>query len=320
MQNVNNSFQIVKFFTFDLNILKSYAKFLITLVLLMTAFFCLLTGNSASAETHNEGSNKTVRFSAITLYHPITMYQKYQPLMSYLTENTPYRFELKLSQEYCDIIDFLEEGSVDVALLGGVTYSLAKTKCNIVPILAPLSAEGKPYYRSALIARASNNSIRKLSDIKGKSLALASKLSTSGNLVPLYHLYTNGIRLEDLEKHKHFRYHDSVAREVLRGNYDVGAVIYSVADRFKDRGLKIIAVFGPIPALPIIARCDVQPELIESIKKALLPLDYANPEHRKIMEKWDEEFRYGFVETNDSSYRSTTEMIEYLNSEGVKIP
>lgn len=263
---------------------------------------------------------ETVYFSAITLYHPIVMYQKYQPLMDYLTKNTPYRFELKLSQNYRDIINFLKGNKVQVALLGGVTYLEAKKEFGVIPILKPLGADGKPFYRCVFITSNANKEINSLSDLKGKSVAFASKLSTSGNLAPLYRLYTAGIRLQDLARYANFRYHDSVAREVLRGNFDAGAVIDSVANRFKDRGLKIIAVSGPIPGLPIVMRADASPKLMKAIKKALLALDYNNPEHRKIMEQWDEEFRYGFAEAKDLDYEPVRKMIHYLNKKGLKIP
>ncbi|HCZ12756.1 MAG TPA: phosphonate ABC transporter substrate-binding protein, partial [Nitrospiraceae bacterium] len=175
--------------------------------------------------------------------------------------------------------------------------------------------------RSVFIAKADNKKIKTLSDLKGKSVAFASKLSTSGYLAPLYHLYFNaGIRLGDLSRRVNFRYHDSVAREVLRGEFDAGAVIDSVADNFKDRGLKVIAVSDPIPGLPIVVRGDAPAELISAIKKTLLSLDYNNPEHRRIMEQWDEEFKYGFAEATDSDYRQIKKMMEYLNKNGVKIP
>lgn len=264
---------------------------------------------------------ETVYFSAITLYHPIVMYQKYQPLMDYLSKNTPYKFELKLSQDYSDIINFLKTNKVQVALLGGVTYLIAKRELNLFPILKPMGADGRPYYRCVFITREANRDINSLSDIKGKSLAFASKLSTSGYIAPLYHLYSKaGIGLRDLARYENFRYHDSVAREVLRGNFEAGAVIDSVANRFKNRGLRIIDVSSPIPGLPIVVRADASPKLIEAIKKAVLSLDYNNPEHRKMMEQWDEEFRYGFVEATDSDYDIIREMIGYLSKKGIKIP
>jgi phosphonate transport system substrate-binding protein len=274
----------------------------------------------ACAEKAGKPSKEVVYFGAITLYHPIVMYQRYQPLMDYLSKNTPYKFELKLSQDYRDIINFLKNNKVQVALLGGVTYLEAKKEFNVIPILKPLGTDGRPFYRCVFIARDTNEEINALSDLKGKSVAFASKLSTAGNLAPLYHLYSNGITLKDLARYENLKYHDSVAREVLRGNFEVGAVIDSVANRFKNRGLKVIDVSDPIPGLPIVVRADTSPRLIESIKKAILSLDYNNPEHRKMMERWDEEFRYGFVEATDSDYDSIREMINYLGKKGIKIP
>ena len=126
--------------------------------------------------------------------------------------------------------------------------------------------------------------------------------------------------MRDLSKYVNLKYHDSVAREVLRGNFDAGAVIDSVATKFKNRGLKVISVSDPIPGLPIVVRADVPHEVVNAIKKALLSLDYTNPEHRKIMEQWDEEFRYGFAEAEDSDYNSIRAIVAYLINKGVKIP
>ncbi len=290
------------------------AKRVFVVICLLFTVCCLLSFSTVAEPA------ETVYFSAITLYHPIVMYQRYQPLMDYLSKNTPYKFELKLSQDYRDIINFLKTNKVQVALLGGVTYIEAKKEFGVIPILKPLDTDGKPFYRSVIITRDTNKEINKLSDLKGKSVAFASKLSTAGNLAPLYHLYSNGITLKDLARYENLKYHDSVAREVLRGNFEAGAVIDSVANRFKNRGLKVVDVTGPIPGLPIVVRADTSPRLIESIKNAILSLDYNNPEHRKMMERWDEEFRYGFVEAADSDYDTIREMINYMGKKGIKIP
>ena len=287
------------------------------------SLFVIATLYAQPAVCSEEGkapARDVVYFSAITLYHPIVMYQRYQPLMDYLTKNTPYKFELKLSQDYRDIINFLKSNKVQVALLGGVTYLEAKKEFGVIPILKPLGQDGKPFYRCVFIARASNNKINSLSDLNGKSVAFASRLSTSGGLAPLYHLYSHGITLNALSRYKNLKYHDSVAREVLRGNFDAGAVIDSVANRFKNRGLKIIDVSKPIPGLPIVVRADLSPKIINAIKSALLSLDYNNQEHRKMMALWDEEFRYGFAEAVDEDYESVREMIHFLAAHGVKIP
>jgi len=290
----------------------------LTFSILLVGVFFFGPESDTSAE---DNQKKVVYFSAITLYHPIVMYQKYQPLMTYLTENTPYRFELKLSQDYKDIIKFLKNNEVQVALLGGVTYLEAKKQFNIMPILKPLGHDGKPYYRSVYIARSDNKEINVLTDLKGKSVAFASEMSTSGYLVPVYSLYTKGgMVIKDLSHSINLKYHDSVAREVLRGNFEAGAVIDSVAYRLKDRGLKIIFISDPIPGLPIVVRGNAHAALINAVKKALLSLDYKNPAHKKIMEQWDEEFKYGFAEAIDADYNSIRNMKDYLIKRGFKIP
>ncbi len=299
------------FFFFDEGIHMNFkAIFLVFLIL-------LLPFSPADAKEPAEA----IYFSAITLYHPIVMYQKYQPLMNYLSANTPYRFELKLSQNYRDIINFLKNNKVQVALLGGVTYLEAKKEFVVKPILKPVGPNGWPFYRCVFITHKSNEDINTLADLKGRTIAFASKLSTSGNLAPLYHLYSKvGMQLSDLKGYENFRYHDSVARKVLRREFDAGAVIDAVAKRFMNRGLKVIATTDPIPGLPIAVRADAPPDLVKAIKKALLSLDYSDLAARQMMEKWDEEFKYGFVEADDSDYDAIRQMINFLRQKGIKIP
>ena len=281
----------------------------------------LLLAGTGNRTANGVEARDTVHFSAITLYHPIVMYQKYQPLMAYLSNHTPYRFELKLSQNYRDIINFLKEDQVQLALLGGVTYLAAKEQFNVVPVLKPLGQDGRPYYRSVFITRADNDKINRIADLKGKSVAFASRMSTSGYIAPLYELHTKGnLTLKDLSKHINLKYHDAVAREVLRGNFEAGAVIDSVANRFHDKGLKVIHVSDPIPGLPIVARANASPAMITAVKQALLALDYQNPEHRRIMDQWDEEFKYGFAEASIQDYEIIGKMIRYLAKQGVRTP
>ncbi|OGT99664.1 MAG: hypothetical protein A2X80_11685 [Geobacteraceae bacterium GWB2_52_12] len=286
-------------------------------IFIFAVIFCWLS----IVSVHRAEARKTVYFSAITLYHPIVMYQKYQPLMNYLSKNTPYNFELKLNRDYRNIMGYLAKKEVQLALLGGSTYVLAKQKIDIIPILKPLGADGSPFYRSVIVTRSNNASINSLKDLRNKSVAFPSVFSTSGFLTPVYHLYADAnISLTDLSRHENFRYHDTVAREVLRGNFDAGAVIDVVAKQFENRGLKKIWTSPPIPGLPIVVRADEDPELVAAVKKALLALDYSNPDHRVIMSEWDAELRYGFSVARDKDYDTQRKMVIFLKKRGVSIP
>lgn len=92
-----------------------------------------------------------IRFGVIPRYNPLVMYKRYQPIMDYLTAETPYRFELKISRDYSEAVRFLQEGITPISSLGDVTFTEASTLYGAIPILKPLNREGSPYYRSAII-------------------------------------------------------------------------------------------------------------------------------------------------------------------------
>jgi phosphonate transport system substrate-binding protein len=258
------------------------------------------------------GSGKRiVKFGVISRYNPRIMYKNYQPIMDYLTENTPFKFELKLGGTYLDTLNFLAEGKVDVASLGAVTYLEAHKKFRAVPILRPLNHNGEALYHSITIVRR-DSAIKELKDLKGKSFAFASIRSTSGNLFPRYYLAKSGIHLKDLKNYVNLGHHDSVARAVLKGEFDAGAVKDVVANKYKIKGLKFIFYSDPIPSVPIVVRKDTPPEVVEAIKKAFLAIDINDPDTKKMMESWDPEFRNGFVEASDADYEGVRKMFNEI--------
>ena len=282
--------------------------------LVILGFILILIIAPISAKDPSE--KPIVYFGFIPLYTPQLMYERFQPLLDYLSNNTPYRYTMRLSNDYEGIITLLQEGRIDIALLGGASYGLARERMELVPILTPLNKEGKPFYRSIIITR-KDKGINSLSELKGRSFAFASKWSTSGDIVPLYYLYSNGIGLKDFSRYSHMRYHESVVREVLKGNYDAGAVIDTVAYSYKDKGLKFLLISKPIGGLPIVVRKGVSHAFTNSVKKVLLDLNPDNPRHWEILKGWGEDIRYGFAEASESDFDDILKMIAYLKKQGV---
>ena len=287
-------------------------------------FSCILStvglSDSAAGPPDNKRPRQVVRLGVITLYHPLVMYKNYQPFVDYLSETTSYKFELKITQDYISILRLLCDGTIDVALLGGQTYIEAKKASCARPLLAALRADKKPVYQGTFIAREDNPALRELEDIKGKRFAFASEHSTSGNLAPLYYLYARkNIRLEDFSVFKNLRYHDSVAREVLRGNFDAGVVLDSVARKYQGKGIKIIGQTAPLPGFLLVVRPGLSPKIVQALENSLLDLDYDNPVQRAMMDTWDVNIRFGFSRVTDSAYDPIREMISYLKKKGVHL-
>ena len=257
---------------------------------------------------NEESKKKVIKFGVISRYNPMVMYENYQPIMDYLTVNTPYKFELKLGATYQETEDNLHYGTTDIASLGAVTFVDCNIKFNAKSILRPKTKNGDTFYRSIIITR-EDSTIHSIKDLKGKSFAFASIKSTSGNLIPRYYLLNHGIKLEDLKSYTNLSHHDSVAQAVLKGEYDAGAVKDVIAYKYKPKGLRFIAHSDPIPSVPITVRKDVDPEMVEAVKKALLKLDPKRPSDREIMKNWDEEFKYGFVEAHNDDYKNIKDLI-----------
>lgn len=275
---------------------------------LLVLLLCLLP-SAIPAQTAAEDGKPVVYFGVIPRYNPMIMYHNYQPIMDYLTEKTPFHFELKLARDYTDAVRFLKEGEVQVASLGDVTFFEANRGFGAIPIVRPLNKLGRSEYRSIIITR-SDSGISTLADLKGKTFAFGNLHSTSGNLLPRLLLFANGITLFDLASYQNLHSHTDVARGVLKGKFDAGAVKDVVALRYQKHGLKIIARSDPVPSVPIVARPDADPEMIRTLREALLSIDPTDPVMARRMKSWDPEFRNGFVPASAEDYAPIFKMME----------
>ena len=261
-----------------------------------------LTGAPPLPEAPATAYKPVVYFGAIPRYNPIIMYRSYQPLMNYLTANTPYRFELKLSRNYHQAVEYVLDGTTPVASLGDVTFAEAHAKIGAIPILKPLNADGFPYYHSIIIVR-ENSPVQTLDDLKGTHFAFGDYHSTSGKLIPHYHLQRQGIELTDFSSYEHMESHDAVAKAVLKGTAAAGAVKDVVALRYREHGLRFLSISDPIPAVPIVVRKDAPEQLVAALKMALLAIDPNDPRFHQELIKWDPEFAHGFTTAEVEDYQ-----------------
>lgn len=248
------------------------------------------------------GEKPLVRFGINLRFSPVRLYERYQPLMDYLTQNTPYRFELKISRNYQEAVRDLKEGRTQIASLGDGAYVEAILLHGAMPVVKPLNRYGKPFYRSVIVVPRDSR-IASLAGLRGRSVAFGSHHSVSGNLVPRNLLALAGLSQRDLGFSIALKNHNSVAKAVLKGIFEAGAVKEVFAERHERDGLRVLASSDPIPSVPLVARGEAPKEMIRAVADALLKLDYRNPADRKIMAAWDREFQYGFVPAHPSDYR-----------------
>jgi phosphonate transport system substrate-binding protein len=281
-------------------------------ILLFSGFIVALAWYvPGTGETLGKGAdaagNGIVHFGVIPRDNPRIAYEKYQPIIDYLSETTPYTFDLVLKKSYAHTVSALGEGDIDIAFLSPLTYLHAYADFRATPVLKSITDKGIPFYRSVIVARL-NSTLERLADLEGKEFAFAALQSTSGNLIPRFLLADEGIHISELAGYQHFSYHDTVVKWVLKGRYDAGAVRDSVAERYLPLGLKILSTSEPIPTGPIVSGPAASPEVIEAIRDALMLLNKTEAGQR-LLKRLDPEFRGGFVPATDADYDNIRQMV-----------
>lgn len=247
-----------------------------------------------------EDQREVIHFGVISRYSPKQIIQGYQPLMDYLSEETPYEFKLRLSRHYMETVDQLVEGKVSFASLGNYTYVHASQDHGVKCIAIPLDENGRNENYDAMIVR-EDSPINKLVDLKGKTLAMASRYSFSAWMA-MWMLQEVGISRQDLGAYTHLDHHDQVAEKVLQGEYDAGMVKALVATKYVDAGLRIIKISPPIPGVPLVTAANVSNEKVHVVQEALLTLRDKMEAGTLQTDNWDEEIKYGYGPGQDDQY------------------
>lgn len=261
-------------------------------------------GQAGDAMQRDDG---TVYFGVLPRDNPVTTYGQYQPLVDYLSRKTGQKIELHLEKSYQDVVDSLGRGRILFALLGPLTYLDAYKRFDAPPIAKARTARGETFFRTVIVSDI-DGGITELSQLVDKKFAFGALWSTSGNLIPRYMLAWAGIHLENLNEYRNYGYNDTVAKKIISGEFDAGAISLSTALRYQPHGLRIIAISEPIPTGPVVVSPKAPYLLARKVQQALLALSEED-EGRRVLEKLDADLQGGFVAASDADYAGIRRMI-----------
>jgi phosphonate transport system substrate-binding protein len=187
---------------------------------------------------------------------------------------------------------------------------MAKERYGAGCLVMGMNHDGKPEYRSAIIAR-TGSPLNKLKDLKGKTFAFGDKRSTQGHIIPRKMLENAGINPNDLKTFVFTGSHANTARAVLNGEYDAGAIQDNLAKRLLAEGkIKIIATSKPYPSSLICYNSEVPPPIVKSVKAALLAFR-PRGRHSGMLIDWDKtEMPNGFTEYNEQSLKEIEALVK----------
>jgi len=255
---------------------------------------------------------QVVYFGVISRYPPRKIYEGYQPIMDYLTQNSDFVFKLKLSNSYDETIQQLINEEVQLAFLGTFIYYDTYKAHNLKCILKPYNETGEPFLHSTIITQ-KQSKINSINDLRGKSLALSSRQSLTGKIVPA-NLERHEISINDLKKIQYFNHHTTVIQKVQKGEFDAGAVKNIIAEKHINNGLKIIFSSKPFPSGPITVSNQCDATIINTVKTLLLKINVKETNYRNLVSNWDGEFKYGFTHARPEDYSIIRSLLKPVNT------
>lgn len=250
-----------------------------------------------------------LRVSAIPDENPTELLRIYTPFAEYLSKELgmPVRFTPVV--DYAATVEGLSAGKLDLVWYGGFTSVQAVRRTNSTAKRLVLRQEDAEF-KSVFIARPGSG-IRSLADLRGKSFAFGSVSSTSGHLMPRSFLLQAKVSPEkNMKQVAYSGAHDATALWVESGKVDAGALNFLVWEKLvqtKKVNLTKVNVFYTTP--PYVdyvwtARGGLDDGLQEKITSAFLKLDYANPEHKRLL---DLHRTKKYIKANDADWKMIEE-------------
>ncbi|MBA4371414.1 MAG: phosphate/phosphite/phosphonate ABC transporter substrate-binding protein [Thermodesulfovibrio sp.] len=209
--------------------------------------------------------NPPIILSLLPIESAAAMYERFLPLKYYLEKMLNRPVVLQVAKDYETAMQEIGEGRVQLACLDPVTYCEVRARFQekVIPLVKPVGRDGARS-RSVLAVK-QGSGIERVVDAKGKRLALGSPQSSFSYLMPMAILNDVGLKIRDFSAVRYLQQEDRVALSVLIGEYDIGALSETVAQRYTEEGLKVIKVSEPLPQFVLSASSSLSGEIRKTI-------------------------------------------------------
>lgn len=228
-----------------------------------------------TGKNYLEYGKNTVRVAILPLYSAITLFDRFDPLMRYLSRKTGYEFKLVIPKDFEDFADIVRKGAVDFSYSNPYIYIQLADKGFLTAFATTVLKESGDIFRGIIITHR-DSPIRTLNDLKGKRVMVVSFKSAGGFLAQKLFLYENKIDvLRDLTLIEGKR-QEEVILNVYRKKVDAGFVRESALDVLKEEidleKLRILVNTPYIANWPFAATRNTDSKIIAMVQSSLLGL------------------------------------------------
>lgn len=295
-----------------------FAQFLI-----FCCFFSLLLSckqqKQSMPEQQSHTNQQIFRIGLIPERNLFDQTKRYEPLLSYLSDELGVTFKSIIMSRYGNIIDNFSRLELDGAFLGSFTGAMAIERLSVDPIARPQYLDGASTYFGIVFVK-KDSGIRTAEDMRGKRMVFVDRATTAGYLLPLAFFKTLGIA-DYTTWFSEFYFsgtHEDSILDVLNGLADIGAakntVFYRMATTHNQvlEELEILAISPHVPSNGLVVGKDFPPELKKRLQEKLLSLHQTSA-GQKVLNELEVEL---FIKTSKNDYQPVW---DYANKIGLNL-
>lgn len=240
-------------------------------------------GTTDAADASPTCPNGEIQFGIEPYEDPAELEPAYQVLADALSEKLDCPVNVQVVEDYAAEVLAMENGKLDLGQFGPIGFVFASDRAGAEPLVSFGTADGELSSYTGGIWVAADSEIESIEDLRGKSLALGSVGSSSGDVLPRYALREAGLEDADL-KMDYTGGHPEALLALTNGAVEAAQInsqTLATAEgggTFDARKFKQIWESDPIPNDPITVRGDMDPAFKDAVKDALMNLSPADVE------------------------------------------
>jgi phosphonate transport system substrate-binding protein len=241
-------------------------------LLAMMAFF--------AQPANAQGPGRELRVVFIAYENPDQLLEDVRPVVAYLEQRLGRKVKAFVATDYAGVVEALRNQTADMGFMGPLQYLLAHQEAGAVPLVGEVY-NGRPTYVSRIFVR-KDSGIRKLEDLRGKTIAFVDPLSSSGYLYPLETFRRAGLIAKREDGEQFFRRiyfaggDEQAIRAVLNKFVDaagIGEYSFNLL-RGEERDQVVAIAESPrIPSHCVVARKGLDAATLAALQDALLALN-----------------------------------------------
>ncbi len=262
---------------------------------------------------------RAVTYAYLPQYAHTVSYERHRLLLAYLGRTTGLALRQIFPDTFEEHVRMVERGEIDISFSNPFAY-IRMARSGARAFARIIEPSGKPDFKSQIICRRDNKSLRSIQDCRGKRWMAVDPTSAGGYLYALGEFLDNGIKRKDFAEITFAPgpggKQEKVVLAVFAGTCDLGSIRDGTLDILRDRidigQIRVLAESKSYPGWVYAVRAGLAPETTGLIARAMFALDPSRPDDDAILRTAG---MRGIIPAEDADYDAVRALVEKLGLE-----